>query len=63
MKKTLFSRIENLTVEGVKVTIPKALAWYPNELAWSFDVGRTIMRRSPEIKDIQNFLVNETEVV
>ncbi|KAJ3370424.1 tRNA (cytosine(34)-C(5))-methyltransferase [Kappamyces sp. JEL0680] len=62
MKEKVFSKLEGLTVEDVEVKPPKPLGWYPNELAWTFDVGRTIMRRSKEIKELQNFLVSETEI-
>jgi hypothetical protein len=63
MKKHLFADLESLEIDGVKVNPPEPFPWYPNELGWMFDVGRTTMRRSPKIKQIQDFLVSETEIV
>ena len=62
MKKEVFSGIEGASIEGVPIPKPLPLAWYPNQLAWQVNVGRTAMRKSPEIKKLQNFLVAETEI-
>ncbi len=36
--------------------------WYPDGLAWQFNVPKKVLRKSPEFKKFHSFLVFETEV-
>ncbi|KAF8565377.1 hypothetical protein P879_02397 [Paragonimus westermani] len=38
-----------------------SLSWYPNELAWQLDASRFVVRKTPELKVLHQFLVSETE--
>ncbi|KAG5441778.1 tRNA (cytosine(34)-C(5))-methyltransferase [Clonorchis sinensis] len=39
----------------------KALPWYPDELAWQLDTNRFVVRKTPELKVLHQFLVSEME--
>ncbi|KAJ9113207.1 hypothetical protein QFC22_006046 [Naganishia vaughanmartiniae] len=41
---------------------PKQLPWFPGHLAWQLDVPKRVIRKSPEFKVFQRFLVGETEI-
>ncbi|PPR07386.1 hypothetical protein CVT26_013702 [Gymnopilus dilepis] len=68
--KTLNSMIKELHVpslsdvvfEGQKIPPPVQLPWYPDGLAWQFNVPKKVLRKSPEFKKFHSFLVFETEV-
>ena len=47
--------------EPFKVTPPQRIPWYPDGLAWQFDVPRGVLRRSPELTRFHQFLLMETE--
>jgi multisite-specific tRNA:(cytosine-C5)-methyltransferase len=40
-----------------------AIPWYPGKLAWQFNVHKNVVRKVPQFKKMQSFLVYETEVV
>lgn len=63
MKSVLFPKLANLTIDGCLVNAPTAIPWYPNELGFVYDTGRTALRRCPAIKEFHQFLVAETEIV
>ncbi|KAI9056453.1 S-adenosyl-L-methionine-dependent methyltransferase [Trametes sanguinea] len=48
--------------EGEAVSPPQQLPWYPEGLAWQFNVAKKVLRKSPEFKKFHSFLVFETEV-
>ncbi|KAJ8489873.1 hypothetical protein ONZ51_g2668 [Trametes cubensis] len=48
--------------EGEAVSPPQQIPWYPEGLAWQFNVAKKVLRKSPEFKKFHNFLVFETEV-
>ncbi|KAI0342424.1 S-adenosyl-L-methionine-dependent methyltransferase [Trametopsis cervina] len=48
--------------EGETVAPPTQISWYPEGLAWQFNVEKKVLRKSPEFKKFHNFLVFETEV-
>lgn len=54
--------LSNVEFEGEKVTPPRQLEWYPEGLGWHLDVRKNVLRKSPEFKRFQQFLVHETEV-
>lgn len=54
--------LSNVEFEGEKVTPPTQLPWYPEGLGWHLDVRKNVLRKSPEFKRFQQFLVHETEV-
>lgn len=62
MHTTFLPYLSNVTFEGEKVTPPHQLEWYPEGLGWHLDVRKNVLRKSPEFKRFQQFLVHETEV-
>ncbi|KAI8990721.1 cytosine-5--methyltransferase [Trametes punicea] len=48
--------------EGETVLPPQQIPWYPEGLAWQFNVSKKVLRKSPEFKKFHSFLVFETEV-
>jgi hypothetical protein len=62
--KTHFvSAVNNVTIDGVVQPAPTQLSWYPDGLGWQINVGKTVIRKSPEYRKLQQFLVYETDVV
>lgn len=62
--KTHFvSAVNNVTIDGVVQPAPTQLPWYPDGLGWQINVGKTVIRKSPEYRKLQQFLVYETDVV
>lgn len=37
------------------------IPWYPRQLGWSLDVEKQVIRKSPEYRKFQDFLVHESE--
>ncbi|PPQ85011.1 hypothetical protein CVT25_010400 [Psilocybe cyanescens] len=54
--------LSNVTFEGQRIPPPVQIPWYPDGLAWHFNVPKKVLRRSPEFKKFHSFLVFETEV-
>ncbi|RPA92698.1 S-adenosyl-L-methionine-dependent methyltransferase [Choiromyces venosus 120613-1] len=62
LKEKLIPHLVGIEWEGVPVEAPKALEWFPDNLAWQLSVGKSTIRRCPPFKMFQNFLVAETTV-
>lgn len=54
--------LSNVVFEGQPIPPPVQIPWYPDGLAWQFNVPKRVLRRQPEFKKFHNFLVFETEV-
>lgn len=54
--------LSKVIFENASIPPPQQISWYPNHLAWSLDVKKTILRKNFEFKKFQRFLVSETEV-
>ncbi|KAF9265863.1 S-adenosyl-L-methionine-dependent methyltransferase [Marasmius fiardii PR-910] len=54
--------LSDVTFEDQKIPPPVQLPWYPDGLAWQFNVPKKVLRKSPEFKKFHSFLVFETEV-
>ncbi|KAJ3823473.1 S-adenosyl-L-methionine-dependent methyltransferase [Lentinula raphanica] len=54
--------LSNVTFEDQTLPPPVQLPWYPDGLAWQFNVPKKVLRKSPEFKKFHSFLVFETEV-
>ena len=39
----------------------ESLPWYPNEMAWQLSVSKYAVRKTEELRTLQQFLVSETE--
>lgn len=61
LRDELIPSMANVEFEGERVPPPEALAWYPRELGWQFDVRRQVVRKEPHLKALQGWLVHETE--
>ncbi|OSX63847.1 hypothetical protein POSPLADRAFT_1138690 [Postia placenta MAD-698-R-SB12] len=62
IRDTYVPHLADVVFEGESVSPPVQLSWYPEGLAWQFDVPKKVLRKSPEFKKFHNFLVFETEV-
>lgn len=62
MRHTYMPYLRDVEFEGEKVDPPTQIEWYPEDLAWHFDVRKNVLRKSPEFKRLHQFLVYETEV-
>ncbi|KAG5644352.1 hypothetical protein DXG03_008649 [Asterophora parasitica] len=54
--------LSDVVFEDQKIPPPVQIEWYPDGLAWHFNVPKKILRKSPEFKKFHSFLVFETEV-
>lgn len=54
--------LQNVILDGEVQPSPKQLDWYPGKLAWQLNVPKRTIRKSPEYKVFQSFLVGETEI-
>ncbi|PBK71008.1 S-adenosyl-L-methionine-dependent methyltransferase [Armillaria solidipes] len=54
--------LSNVTFEGQSIPPPVQIPWYPEGLAWQFNVPKKVLRKSSEFKKFHSFLVGETEV-
>ncbi|KAF8067658.1 cytosine-5--methyltransferase [Lyophyllum atratum] len=54
--------LSDVIFEEQKIPPPVQIPWYPDGLAWQFNVPKKILRKSPEFKKFHSFLVFETEV-
>ncbi|OLL26300.1 Multisite-specific tRNA:(cytosine-C(5))-methyltransferase [Neolecta irregularis DAH-3] len=61
LKRDFFPSLKGIVWEDQVVKEPEELKWYPESLAWSLNVGKAVIRRSPPFKKFQTFLVYETE--
>ncbi|KAM0810740.1 putative SAM-dependent MTase RsmB/NOP-type domain-containing protein [Seiridium cardinale] len=48
--------------DGEKVEAPQAISWYPDQLAYSMNTPKHIIRKFPPFAAFQKFLVSETSV-
>ncbi|KAI6037626.1 S-adenosyl-L-methionine-dependent methyltransferase [Pisolithus marmoratus] len=62
IQNTYVPLLDNVVFEGEAIPPPTQIPWYPDGLAWQFNVSKKILRRSPEFKKFHSFLVHETEV-
>lgn len=62
IQKIYVPLLDNLVFEGETIPPPTRIPWYPDELAWQFNVSKKVLRKSPEFKKFHSFLVHETEV-
>ncbi|KAK7037524.1 tRNA (cytosine-5-)-methyltransferase ncl1 [Paramarasmius palmivorus] len=54
--------LSDVEFENQRIPPPVQLSWYPDGLAWQFNVPKKVLRKSPEFKKFHSFLVFETEV-
>ncbi|KAJ3188828.1 tRNA (cytosine(34)-C(5))-methyltransferase [Gaertneriomyces sp. JEL0708] len=62
MIATYFPAMQTTKIDGETVEAPQPLPWYPNNLAWTSSLTRTVLRKSPVLSKFHRFLVSETEV-
>nr|AIC33808.1 Sun [Puccinia cf. psidii AE-2014] len=61
IEETYLPFFANIQINGQPISPPKKISWYPNGLAWELTTSKQFIRKSPEFKKFQNFLVYETE--
>ncbi|KAF9493772.1 S-adenosyl-L-methionine-dependent methyltransferase [Pleurotus eryngii] len=54
--------LKHVLFEGQPIPPPEQLPWYPEGLAWQFNVAKPVLRKQPEFKKFHSFLVFETDV-
>jgi 16S rRNA C967 or C1407 C5-methylase (RsmB/RsmF family) len=57
-----FPSLQNVEVDGVKIQPPTSIPWYPDNLAYQYNVCRAQIRKSESFKRFHNFLTSETEI-
>ncbi|KAJ7598644.1 cytosine-5--methyltransferase [Mycena floridula] len=62
IKETYVTGLGDVVFEGQAIPPPVQIPWYPEGLAWQFNVPKKVLRKSPEFKKFHSFLVFETEV-
>ncbi|KAJ7749258.1 cytosine-5--methyltransferase [Mycena maculata] len=62
LRTTHVPALSNLLFDAEPIPAPLQLPWYPDGLAWQFNVSKKVLRKSPEFKEFHSFLVFETEV-
>ncbi|KIJ57651.1 hypothetical protein HYDPIDRAFT_191014 [Hydnomerulius pinastri MD-312] len=63
IEETYVPLLNDVTFEDEAVPPPAQIPWYPEGLAWQFNVSKKVLRKSEEFKKFHSFLVHETEVV
>ncbi|KAG0663245.1 hypothetical protein C6P46_002835 [Rhodotorula mucilaginosa] len=53
--------LTGLEYEGTKLSPPKPLQWYPDQLAWQLPVPKSALRKNENMRKFQHFLVYETD--
>ena len=51
----------DVVIEGHMVAPPRPLGWYPNEGAWQLGCSVKKLRRTPDLKPLHRFVVQETD--
>lgn len=54
--------VEDMNDDTKNLNIAPIL-WYPNKLAWTINLSKIQIRKSPALKKLHNFLISETEIV
>lgn len=62
LKDYYIPKITSIQYEGNFVEPPRAVPWYPDQLAWSMTTPKNVIRRFAPFAEFQKFLVAETEV-
>ncbi|KAJ7221845.1 S-adenosyl-L-methionine-dependent methyltransferase [Mycena haematopus] len=62
LRDTHVPTLSNVEFEGQSIPPPVQIPWYPDGLAWQFNVPKKVVRKQPEFKGFHSFLVFETEV-
>lgn len=62
IKDTHVPHLAGVVFEGEAVSPPAQITWYPEGLAWQFNVSKKVLRKSPDFKKFHSFLVGETDV-
>ncbi|KAF9652423.1 S-adenosyl-L-methionine-dependent methyltransferase [Thelephora ganbajun] len=62
VRDTYIPNLTDLVFEGEAIPPPRQIPWYPDGLAWQFNVPKKVLRKHPEFKKFHSFLVYETEV-
>ncbi|KAG1737380.1 S-adenosyl-L-methionine-dependent methyltransferase [Suillus lakei] len=62
IKKTYVPLLSDVIFEGDVVPPPSRIPWYPEDLAWQFNVSKKVLRKQQAFKKFHSFLVHETEV-
>ncbi|KAG0145288.1 hypothetical protein CROQUDRAFT_658860 [Cronartium quercuum f. sp. fusiforme G11] len=61
IQETYVPFLSRVAIGGEQVPPPKQISWYPGGLAWELCAPKQVVRKAPEFKKFQNFLVYETE--
>lgn len=59
-----FAEIEqkNITLEGIKVTRPTPISWYPGGYGWELPLARRKLRKVPELEKFREWIVVQHEM-
>lgn len=54
--------LKKITFEGELVEPPKPVSWYPDQLAYSMNIGKIVLRKNQPFKEFHTWLVSETSI-
>ncbi|CAH8446215.1 unnamed protein product [Heterobilharzia americana] len=60
-RKDISEMQQSMSVENENTGTFDPLLWYPNEMAWQLGVSKYAVRKTEELRTLQQFLVSETE--
>ncbi|KAL8280323.1 hypothetical protein RQP46_007240 [Phenoliferia psychrophenolica] len=61
IKRVFVPFLTGIEHEGVPLSPPAPIAWYPDELAWQLNIQKSAIRKNDAFKRFQAFLVYETD--
>jgi len=61
LRTTYSFELGDVKVDNHMIAPPRPLAWYPDNNGWQLGCGRKVLRKSPTLKKIHRFIVEETE--
>ncbi|KII91119.1 hypothetical protein PLICRDRAFT_105153 [Plicaturopsis crispa FD-325 SS-3] len=62
IRDTYVPTLSDAVFEGERVPPPMQIPWYPDALAWQFNVPKRVLRKEPGFRAFHAFLVFETDV-
>ncbi|KAF8630235.1 hypothetical protein AX15_003037 [Amanita polypyramis BW_CC] len=62
IKEVHVPSLSDIEFEDQRIPPPVQIPWFPDGLAWQFNVPKKVLRKQPEFKKFHSFLVFETEI-
>lgn len=63
LKTNYLADLSSIKFEGEAVKPPTQIPWFPSGLAWQLEQSKAQLRKVPDYRRLQGFLVHETNAV